>query len=259
MTPPTWQIPLDQPPRVVSMARHAHGFVPSDRYRLPDLWSLHLYSYNATLRLDGREVAIRPGMLGVTPPGTLMETRYYGLSVHLFAHFQLPAGPTRPISALVDTGEGYDSLYDDLFEAIGQFSQEPSLASVRVWHALWKAVTLSDGYEGGQRASHRAVRLASEAIEQRLAGKIAVADLAHLANVTPSYLTRLFQEAYGESIVGHVRRRRMERASELLQRSNLPIKMVAATVGFSDLQQFNKAVRTHFGVSPREWRSHGKL
>jgi len=257
MTPPTWQIPLERPPRVVAMARHAHGFVPSDRYRLPDLWSLHLYSYHANLKLDGREVEIRPGMLGITPPGTLMETRYYGLSVHIFAHFELPPGPTHRVSALVDTAGGHDQIYADLFEAVGQFSREPSLASARVWHALWKAVTLSEGYESGQPAAHRAVRLASEAIEQRLGSRIAVAELADLANVTPSYLTRLFQEAYGESIVGHVRRRRMERASELLQRSNLPIKMVASTVGFSDLQQFNKAVRSHYGMSPREWRARG--
>ncbi len=262
MTPtrpvPTWNIPLGHPPQVVAIGRNAHGFVPSDRYRLDDLWSLHLYGYEARLRLDGHDLALRPGLLGITPPGVLMETWYHGVSVHLYAHFRLLPGTARPVAALCDLGGAYDAAYDELYDAVVRFSREPTLASVRVWNALWKAATLSGGALAESPAPHRAVRLTSDAIEGNLNGRLSVAELARRADVTPSYLTRLFQEAYGESVVDHIRRRRMERASELLQRSNLPIKMVATTVGFSDLQQFNKAVRAHFGLSPRDWRERGR-
>lgn len=254
---PTWQIPLGRPPQVVAIGRNAHGFVASDRYRLDDLWSLHLYDYTARQRLDGTEVEIRPGTLGITPPGTQMETWYFGISVHIYAHFRLPPGPTRPVAAVMDLGAEYDAMYKDLFEAVGVFSREPACASARVWNALWKAVTLSDSGRHDDAPTHRAVRRASETIERTLNSHISVTDLAADVGVTASYLTRLFQQTYGESVVGHIRRRRMERASDLLLRSNLPIKMVAATVGFTDLQQFNKAIRAHFGMSPRDWRLHG--
>ncbi len=252
---PTWQIPLDQPPQVVAIGRNAHGFVPVDRYRLPDLWSLHLYGYDAVLRIDAHEATIRPGILGITPPGTLLETRYFGISVHIYAHFKLPAGPMRSVAALSDVGPAYDALYADLYDASVRFSRDPALASARIWNALWKVATLSGSFVDGSRDVHRAVRLASDAIEGNLNGRISVEGLAQEAGVAPGYLTRLFQEAYGESVVGHIRRRRMERASDLLLRSSLPVKMVAASVGFSDLQQFNKAVRAHFGVGPRELRA----
>ncbi|RYG27073.1 AraC family transcriptional regulator [bacterium] len=257
MKPPQWEIPIDQPPQVVAIGRNAHGFVPSDRYRLDELWSLHLYAYDAVQRLDGQEVTIRPGTLGVTPPGTLMETRYFGISVHIYAHFRLAPGPMRTVAAVTDLGADYQAVYDELYAAVGSFAREPVWASARVWNALWKVVSLS-GAVGPGKARHRAVRRVSDLIEQNLDGRLSVVELARQVEVAPSYLTRLFQEEYGESVVGQIRRRRMERASDLLQRSSLPIKIVASAVGFSDLQQFNKAVRSHFGVGPREWRNRGE-
>lgn len=256
MPSPVWQIPLGEPPQVAAMGRHAHGFVPCDRYRLDDLWSLHLYGYDAVLRLDGQEVAVRPGTLGVTPPGTLMETRYFGISVHLFAHFRLPPGPTRPVVAVMDLGADHKPLYDELYDAVGRFAQEPGWTAARVWNALWKAASLSSAPVPApeKAALHPAVRRASDLIEENLNRPISVEDLARRADVAPCYLTRLFREAYGETVVERIRRRRMERASDLLLRSSLPIKVVASSVGLPDLQQFNKAIRSHFGVGPREWR-----
>lgn len=255
---PTWSIPLGAPPQVVAIGRNAHGFVPSDRYRLKDLWSLHLYGYDAEQSLNGQPVTIRPGTLGVTPPGVLMETRYVGISVHIYAHFRLAPGSERTVAAVVDTGVTYEALYRDLYEAVGVFARDPVWTSARVWNALWTAVALSDRPHPEERRTHRAVRQAGETIERTLNGPVSVAEIAREVGVTPSYLARLFQEAYDESITGYVRRRRMERASDLLQRSNLPIKMVASSVGFNDLQQFNKAVRAAFGVGPREWRARGQ-
>lgn len=259
MSTPVWQVPLDFPPQVVAIGRNAHGFVPVDRYRLDDLWSLHLYGYDARLLLDGREVAVHPGTLGVTPPGVQMETHYRGISVHLYAHFRLPPGPTRPVWAVTDTGASYEALYAELFDAVGRFTREPAWTSARVWSALWKAFSLSGAPERENMAMHRAVRRASDLIEQNLSGPLSVAELARQVEVAPSYLTRLFQEAYGESVVDHIRRRRMERASHLLLRSNLPIKIVASSVGFPDLQRFNKAVRQSFGLGPRALRQKGRL
>jgi AraC-like DNA-binding protein len=257
MRPPQWEIPLDQPPQVVAIGRNAHGFLPRDRYQLDDLWSLHVYGYDAVQWLDGQEVNIRPGSLGITPPGTLMETQYFGISVHLYAHFKLPSGPTRTVAAITDLGPAYQAVYDELYGAVGNFAREPVWAAARVWNVLWTAVSLSGASIPGQTAIHRAVRRASDLIEQNLDARISVESLARQVEVAPGYLTRLFQEEYAESVAGHIRRRRMERASDLLLRSSLPVKFVASAVGYSDLQQFNKAVRTHFGVGPRELRRRG--
>jgi AraC family transcriptional regulator len=253
MNSPVWQIPLGRPPEVVAIGPNIHGFVPIERFCL-DVWSLHLYGYHARLLLNGQTVEIRPGCLGITPPGTRMEFHYFGISPHIYVHFRLAEGAARPVAAMTELGSAYSSVYDELFDAAGRFSSEPALTTARVWNALWKGVSLLDQEPSDQHALHRAVRLSSMAIEQSLHGKISVAELAQRVDVTPGYLARLYQDAYGESIVGYVRRRRMERASDLLLHSNLPVKLVASAVGLSDLQQFNKAIRSHFGVGPRALR-----
>lgn len=253
-----WEAPLGNPPKVAAMGRNAHGFVPRDSYCLPDLWSLHLFGYDAILKLGDEEHIIRPGSMGITPPGVTISTQYFGISVHLFAHFSLPPGPCQTVPAICDTGPLYEAIYADFYGAVQRFPREPGCASAFVWSALWKSISIGGLEEDGNQGAHRAVRRACEVIEQNLSSRIVVSGLAEEAEVSPSYLARLFQESCGESVVSFIRRRRMERASDLLRHSNLPIKLVASSVGFTDLQQFNKAVRGFFGASPRAMRQTGQ-
>lgn len=224
-----------------------------DRYRLPDLWSMHIYGYTASLRLDGQEFPIRPRYLGVTPPNVTMETRYVGISVHVYAHFRLPEGPTKRIPAMQDLGPDYDRVYQGLYEMIGQIAENPARVNARVWDLLWGIASRRTN-SSTEADLHPAVKKAVEYIEHHLSEAISVTELAELAAVSPGYLVRLFQEAYGETIVGSIRRRRVERAAHLLQRSTLPIKTIAASVGMPDLQHFNKAIREEFHTSPRKLR-----
>lgn len=251
----SWEIPLSFPPEVVDIGRNAHGFVPSDSYCLPDLWSLHLFGYDAELTQGEEEFVIKPGSLGITPPGVTLTTRYFGISVHIYAHFRVRRSEAVLVPSVCDTGQDYEPLYADLYEAALRFEKEPIYAQAVLWSTLWKATRYGDLEKSDEGTAHRAVRTASEIIEQNLSHRLLVSELAEAANVSSSHLARLFQEAYGESVVSFIRRRRMERASDLLRHSTLPVKVVAAAVGFSDLQQFNKAVRGAFGVSPRRLRS----
>lgn len=257
MLNPIWDIPLSQPPEIRALGRNAHGFVPRDRQRLDDLWSLHLYGYDAVLRLNGQDVPVHPGTLGIIPPGTVMETRYYGISVHLYAHFRLAPGDTRPVAAVTDLGADHKPVYDELYDAVVRFGREPHWAAARVWNALWKAVSISSAPVAVRRDLHPSVRHATDLIEEGLSNRLSVTHLAQTIGIAPSYLTRLFHEAYGETVIGYIRRRKMERASDLLLRSSLPIKVVASSIGYYDLQQFNKAVRSYFGSGPRELRRQG--
>lgn len=250
-----WEIPLESPPTIAAIGRNAHGFEPTDRYCLPDLWSLHVYGYEASLKVDDLELPIRPGYVGVTPPGKTMEYRYLGISVHIYVHFRLEAssGPFHRIAAMQDLGEGYDAVYRRLYSVLETFADEPARANARVWDLLWDLVT-APGHPQRTAGPHPAVRKAVDLIARNLTEPLTVESIAREVGVSYSYLARLFQAAYGDTVVGYVRRRRLERALHLLQRSTLPIKAVAASVGIPDLQHFNKAVRTEYGLSPRAIR-----
>ena len=58
----------------------------------------------------------------------------------------------------------------------------------------------------------------------------------------------------GMTVIAYIRRRRMTRARHLLVSSTLSIPAVAASVGISDLQAFNKLCHRELGGSPRSIR-----
>lgn len=249
-----WEVPISEPPEVVALGRNAHGFEPVDRYCLPDLWSLHLYGYEAELKIDGMPLEIRPGYIGLTPPGKTMETRYKGISVHIYAHFRAN-GTTKSIPAMQDLGEQYDELHRRLYEMNGLASDQPTRVNARVWDVLWHLTTLQSN-QAGAKAVHPVVAKATDRIAKNLSEPISIEALAQDVGVSYSYLARLFQATHGETVVAYIRRQRLERAVYLLERSNLPIKAIASSVGIPDLQHFNKLVRSEFGRSPRAIR-HG--
>lgn len=105
--------------------------------------------------------------------------------------------------------------------------------------------------QGSMRASASVLRTAMAHIEEHLAEPLGVPDIARVAGVSHTHLTRLFRQDTGLTVVGCIRHRRMARARHLLTASTLAIPAIAATVGIPDLQAFNKTCRKELGASPR--------
>jgi len=83
---------------------------------------------------------------------------------------------------------------------------------------------------------------------------LSVSQLAESVGISHNHLTRLFQKHLGKTVVAHIIERRLIRAEHMLRHSNMPVKQIAAQVGISDLQAFNKAIRSRYHMSPRELR-----
>src|SRR5687767_7847931 len=107
MTSLAWPIRLEDVPRVsgAALAVHLRG---TQRYRLPELWCLHLYRYECELRLNGTAVRVLPRCVGVVPPGVELEYEFPDQATHLYVHFALPRHQRKAklkVPALLDYGE----------------------------------------------------------------------------------------------------------------------------------------------------------
>ncbi|MER5220180.1 AraC family transcriptional regulator [Streptomyces flaveus] len=248
------QVHLGEPPVVVNAGVGVHGVASrTDVFRLPELWQLHLYQYDAELIVDGTSHAVRPGRVSLVPPGTAVRFRYQGRSEHLYAHLRIaPAGPPRTIPVMQDAGPELPMLTGLLLQAIASVPGAPERTRAEIWTALWRIAHLTP--DAGLPGPHPAVTAAIAYIEANLAAPLTVPAVARAAGVSHNHLTRLFRTTTGDTVVAYVRRRRLDRAHHLLRASTLSIPAVAASVGIPDLQAFNKACRRELGASPRALR-----
>ena len=246
-------MPLHQRPTVIAAGVVEHGQRPIDRWWLPGSWTLHLYHYEADLLLDDEPFTIRPGMAGVIAPGIQQEYRYRGISPHVYVHFTLPAdGPQVAVPVMNDLGPRFGDLRQRLEEAVGDFAAAPMRCHVRVWDLLWDLARLGGGAAGG--LDQRVARVVAH-IERHLPDPLAVSDLAAIAGVSHNQLTRLFHAQLGITVIGYLRRRRVERAVYLLAHTDLPVRDIGARVGISDPVAFTKTVRAIAGRNPRAFRT----
>jgi AraC family transcriptional regulator len=256
--PPNWDVSLSSVPELAHIGAVSHGSERSSERYLVDEWCLYLYKYEATLVLGNALLDVKPGYVGVIPPGVAHEYRLRGRSDHLLARFKLQAGaePVQ-VSSLQDLGRDFAGLAERFEHGMHVFDTRPQQATARIWDLLWELSDRTMRARPPRSRRHAALDQACRVIQSRLSERLSLSDLAAPAGVSPAHLTRLFRAELGVTATDYLRRCRLERALHLLTRSEIPVKEVACEVGIPDLHAFNKAVRRGYGVSPRELRARG--
>ncbi|WFU45634.1 AraC family transcriptional regulator (plasmid) [Bradyrhizobium sp. CB82] len=79
-------------------------------------------------------------------------------------------------------------------------------------------------------------------------------DLARLCNMSRATLARQFQEKLGTSASNLLTEIRMAYAANELRKSSLSTGAVAETVGYQSEAAFQRAFKSHMGVTPAQWR-----
>jgi AraC family transcriptional regulator len=244
-------LPLLVPPRpcVIGLGAHGPGIL---RYRIADLWQLHVYAYSGTTVLDGRTFALKPGVATLTPPGAAMVYEVSGIGTYCYVHFAAAAAAgagTVRAPRCVDLGRQGPALDAALRAAIPWQARRPERAACRVWDVLWAVVEA-----GTREVRPDLVDQTRDSIEKRLGGTLRVSQLARDAGCSPEHLVRAFRARLGTSVLGYIRARRAQRAAYLLRTTDLPLAHIAREIGVADPHAFNKLVRRELGDAPSRLR-----
>ena len=81
-----------------------------------------------------------------------------------------------------------------------------------------------------------------------------IEDLADAVNLGRSVFYGKIKSIVGMTPVDFVRHIRMQRAEELISKSNYPFSQIAYMVGFSDPKYFSKCFKRETGLTPSEYR-----
>ena len=92
------------------------------------------------------------------------------------------------------------------------------------------------------------------AILDKPAAAHTVASLAGVAAMSRSTFAREFAAAFDMSPMEFVAKTRLHHAADLLRSSPAPIKVIAASIGFSSRSHFSRAFRQAYGHDPRSFR-----
>lgn len=245
--------------------------VPGTReWMTRDYWAMHLYCYEATLAVNGVPVPLRPGMIGLTPPhSSLVWSGPESPSEHLYCLFRVPERRTGSVRAgergraeeftfpyAMDAGADFARLWADALVAMHAVPHAKLRANVRIWDILWSFRDLAARED---RTSLRAeVKEACRLIDLEIHTPLRIAAIASRVGVSHNHLTRMFQAGVGQTVVGYIRRRRVERARSLLEHTDFPVGTIASMVGIPDLHLFNKTLRRETGYAPTALRRRAR-
>jgi transcriptional regulator GlxA family with amidase domain len=103
-------------------------------------------------------------------------------------------------------------------------------------------------------AVEKAMSFIREVVSQEPSVAVTLTQLATAAHVTPEHLCRLFRQSLNFGPVECVRLARLARAATLLARSNLAIKQITESTGWSNPYHFSRRFSALYGMSPRAYR-----
>lgn len=109
-------------------------------------------------------------------------------------------------------------------------------------------------HAAGGRLSAKALRRVVDHVEETLADPVTLDDMAAEACLSPFHFARLFRRSTGLSPHRYVLARKMEHAKNRLLTTNIPIAVVAASLGVDNLHHFRRQFRAQFGVQPSDLR-----
>jgi AraC-like DNA-binding protein len=102
---------------------------------------------------------------------------------------------------------------------------------------------------------NRRMLRARDTMDRAFAQPLDVAALARGAHVSEAHFSRQFRATFGEPPHCYLRRRRVERAMELLRETERTVTDICFDVGFSSLGTFSRTFRAVVGESPSAYRA----
>ena len=120
--------------------------------------------------------------------------------------------------------------------------------------SLCPPLPVSEAQQKREASRKERLRFLSSSIEDHYTENIRLSDLADALGVSLYYLSHFFKENFGMSFLDYVTSLRCDHAGRELLSTDRALLDICYDAGFSDPKYFQKAFRSKYGLSPREYR-----
>lgn len=222
----------------------SHFFGPAVRTH----WLIHfVVSGFGYYKIGEREYNIGPGEMFVIPP--YEETFYKADRENPWSYIWIGFTSDSPLPAeLKDTVRCPEAL--GIFNAMKSCSETEKGRSAFLSARLWDLFALLLGNEKNETDY---VDKALDCMHSEYMNGITVEQIALRLNLDRCYFSSLFKKKTGTSPKQYLLNYRMSVALSLMLDKNMSVSVAACSVGYSDIFNFSKMFKRHYGMSPNEY------
>lgn len=83
--------------------------------------------------------------------------------------------------------------------------------------------------------------------------KITINHLAEKVSISSSYLSRIFKDIMGFTIIEYINNYRLEKSKEYIKKTELTLTQIAEILGFNSIHYFSKQFKNKYEISPLEY------
>ena len=98
------------------------------------------------------------------------------------------------------------------------------------------------------------IQLVEQYIREHYEDVLSLDILAEKVYLTPHYLSSIFIQEKGVGINKYIKTIRMDKARELLMKTNRKISDICIQVGYTNVSYFCRSFRNEYGVTPDQYR-----
>lgn len=212
-----------------------------------------------------------PGQVAFIPANRTTDfTHYCGAAGHMTAswlHFRFSLYGLVDYLQLFETpmifngknGRKLSQLIQEMQQSehggLEAIARRHTLASSALECILEESTRLEDAWRCFE---HTRLKAVLHYIHSNIHLPLNVDELATVANLSPSRFHVLFNHDFGCSPMRYVKRQRLEAAAQLLAGSTAKLSDIAEQTGFADAFHLSHAFKTHYGISPKNYRQQAK-
>jgi AraC-like DNA-binding protein len=234
------------------------------------VWEFYLQVHGVTRWVVGsRLFALQPGhLLGVAPRVEHHMPEESGGNHHFYfaaidvattlARVPTLASVWQQAPIIVHRADGH-LLADPFDQLIRELTATRSFAADGLTLAVDRLLLeisrlLVPGSPTTQLAVHPAIMRVQDLLDRDYARRWTLRELADRVGLAPTYLSGQFTADVGQPPHRYLLERRVDRARQLLDTSELPITVIGIEVGFGSGQHLARVFRQLTGYTPREYR-----
>ena len=129
-------------------------------------------------------------------------------------------------------------------------------ASIKEWFLSKITGACRDVYSKKEERSGNIIKVAKDYIDSHFDKDISLDDVSKVVNISPYYFSKIFKEESGLNFIEYLTNIRIERAKKLLESSDLSIKEICISCGYSDPNYFSRSFKKNVGVTPTEYKDN---